>query len=495
MEPVPLQNCLQQLNSLNYSPIIGNKPMNKDTSQPNSQIPVFNQNRPKSISSASVASSLGPINSPTSKKRLFSETSPPPPSNLENKSKQIKMNPEELDAALNSFFEKIKKENNEQNELNRKEISKLSQKLTDTEKTITDNFSLFSGQITDLQNKQNSETMARQALQTEVTTLQEKVSELSNQVGSSALPDTQSVVEAILPLVTEALSDLINGQTAEVKAYNAQAKATLVNEIKSYEKDLMLYGFKEENDVELYVDIKTRIFENIFDLCIDDFRAMKIGIARGDRPVPIRLTFQSVEDKNNVLGNAFKLPRGISIEKCMPRRYRNKNREFRRYGWELKQADETLITRTVFKGHRLVLEMKQKDEEGKKYDWTIAKEYYPEPQSPTEHASGDQAEAKRSREGLFPSKTLEMINKNFIFFSDLTVKENKETTVKYLQEVYLNQEDKTKIVEISVDQIMEKHFVKMKLSKREYCQELKKKYEKQPFNGGLPKVTVLLGND
>ena len=80
MEPVPLQNCLLQLKSLNYSPILGNKPMSKDNLS-KSQIPALsNQTKSKTVSSASVASSLSPGVSANTKKRLFSETSPPSPS-------------------------------------------------------------------------------------------------------------------------------------------------------------------------------------------------------------------------------------------------------------------------------------------------------------------------------------------------------------------------------------------------------------------------------
>ena len=48
--------------------------------------------------------------------------------------------------------------------------------------------------------------------------------------------------------LTDQLSEQINSNTAKIKLFNQQAKATyfqsLVNEIKSLEKDIMLYGFK-----------------------------------------------------------------------------------------------------------------------------------------------------------------------------------------------------------------------------------------------------------
>ena len=249
-----------------------------------SQIPALsNQTKSKTVSSASVASSLSPWVSANTKKRLFSETSPPSPSNLENKAKHIKMKQEQLDATLDKFFLKLKGENDQQNNLNRAEISKLSQKLTETDKSIADTFQSISGQITDLQTRQEDETKARQALQTEVTDLQGKVNDLASKV-ENGVPDTKTLLDKLFPLVTEALSDKINSHTAEVKAYNSQAKATyfqsLVNEIKSHEKDIMLYGFKEESSTELDLEIKTNVFENIMDLGIENFKATRTGIAR-----------------------------------------------------------------------------------------------------------------------------------------------------------------------------------------------------------------------
>ena len=238
--------------------------------------------------------------------------------------------------------------------------------------------------------------------------------------------------------MTEALSEQINKNTAEVKAYNAQAKATyhqaLVNELKSLDKDMMLYGYRQDGGPDLADEINSKVFCEIMDIDVKDSKAFAVGNISGDRPQPIKLCFMSIESKNLVLGAAYKLPKGISVEKCLPRRYRAKSREFRRYGWELKQIDQTLITRTVIKGPKLVLEMKQKDADELKYDWTIVKEYIPEPVSPSEN------EGVKTREGLLPSKTLEMVGKNFIFLSDISPKENKEATVKYFTETYLSNE-------------------------------------------------------
>ena len=103
MEPVPLHNCIQQLQSLSYSPILGNISMSQDTNQSQSQIPSFsNLPRARLGSVASVASSLNSgQQSPAPRKRLFSETSTSPVD--VSTSKQLEMNQEQLDISINKI--------------------------------------------------------------------------------------------------------------------------------------------------------------------------------------------------------------------------------------------------------------------------------------------------------------------------------------------------------------------------------------------------------
>ena len=363
-----------------------------------------------------------------------------------------------------------------------------------TEKSIGAKFDQLSEQMTDLQNKQTQETIARQSLQTTVTSLQEQVVELNDRIDQAAVPDTAALVDSLLPLVTNALSDKINSNTAQVKAYNEQAKATyfqsLANEIKSVDKDIMLYGYKADGGPDIAAEIKRKVFKDVMGLDIVQVKAEFVGNAIGDKPRAIKVSFQSVEDKNSVLREGRKLPRGVRVEKCMPRRYRPKNKDFQKLGWQIKQADNSLMTRTVFKGHKLVLEMKQKDEDDIKYDWTIAKEYYPEPESPT-----DYSEARRTRQNLRPSKTLEMVSKNFVFFFNLSVKDNTENSIKYFRDTYVLHGDRDKVVSTDGEQVMAKHFLKVEMLDRQSCHKFKDKYTTMPFNGKVPEISVFLGKD
>ena len=88
----------------------------------------------------------------------------------------------------------------------------------------------------------------------------------------------------------------------------------------------------------------------------------------------------------------------------------------------MKQAAD-VETRVVFKGHKLVLVFKQTDKNDIKYDWSIDKEYYPQPVSPT-----DRTQVQRDRQGLQPSKTIEQLGTSKVILSNLVVNADKEST-------------------------------------------------------------------
>ena len=231
----------------------------------------------------------------------------------------------------------------------------------------------MTSQISDIVKKQEKEAEERENLKCTVESLQQQVTDLERRLNESEQTtssggDHQVIFNELLPLVQESLAEKIEYNTAEVKTYNAQATAkanycqSLINEIKSLEKDVMLYGYRPQpGDVSLEEDIQLHLFKNAMGIENLSCKATVIGAPRNDRPQAIRLSFVSLEARNAALGKASKLPRKVSLEKCMPRRYRNKNREFKSYAWQLKQVDKSLVTRIIFKGHKLTLEMKQKD--------------------------------------------------------------------------------------------------------------------------------------
>ena len=149
MDPVSLKKCKSQLEALAFSPILGNKQMNSknDKSKVQTRIPSFNQ----PTTSGGIKDSSGGKSSPVSqsastKKRLFSETSPNATMDDGNMPKQIKMSQQPLDDTLKKFFHEMRSENKEQNE-------KLSKQLSKTEEKIDNKFDILSGQFSELKKK------------------------------------------------------------------------------------------------------------------------------------------------------------------------------------------------------------------------------------------------------------------------------------------------------------------------------------------------------
>ena len=131
--------------------------------------------------------------------------------------------------------------------------------------------------------------------------------------------------------------------------------------------------------------------------------------------------------------------------------------------------------------------MKQHNEGEIKYDWTIAKEYFPQPVSPT-----DRNEADRNRQGLKPSKTIEQINKNKIIISNLKITGDKEATKEYFEKDFLAPQDNLKVVEINADKVVDKKILIVTLSSKEDCEHFKETYEKKEFNKEKPRISVML---
>ena len=127
------------------------------------------------------------------------------------------MDPKQLQSTLDKFLETIREENQKHKDKSREDITQLlNTKFAESESNIAEKF----GQISDLQKKQEEETDARRQIQAKMEGLQQQIDSLEDKVEGSHMPavDTDKLVDSIMPLVTEELSERINDNTAEVKA-------------------------------------------------------------------------------------------------------------------------------------------------------------------------------------------------------------------------------------------------------------------------------------
>ena len=455
--------------------------------------------KPEISSAASIAKTLKPELTPKRHKRPFSDTNLSP-TDLQKSPKMSKLELTEIREQIKEQGVNISQQMKEQSSDFRQQMKEQHENLMKAITTVNDNLGLkiatenqllvsnLSQQISEVKTRQDTEMTARQNLEHKVTGLQDQYTEVNDKLDRVAAQQVDPAEVARL-LRSQVTADL----SSQIKTHNAQVKSTyfqsLVNEIKQHETGMMIYGYKPDGGPDLVNEISNKLFKAHMNLQIDNFKAIMVGVADGDKAKPIRVTFNSVETRNTVLGKGGSLPKGpkgIRIEKCMPRRYRQKNRDFVDYGWQLKQI-RNVKTRTVFKAHKLVLEMRDLDEGGLKYDWTIVKEYFPEPESPT-----DKGEASRTRVGLTATKPLQEADKNVIIFTNLVIKDDKDTTVDYFRRRYLTNGDDKKVVQVDGNKLDKKMLV-VTLTDRQACFDFDKKYRAIKFNDSEPRISVLLG--
>ena len=476
MEPIPFKECQKQLQTLEYSPILGNRPLNRISQLPK---PNFTRQRVNSFSANQSAASAArrlSTSKITPRKRLFSESGILSPES-ETIPKMTKPNPGQESPDMSKLLEGI-------NSLH----DKLSKVETDVEKSelrlgdkLESNFSQLSDQISELRNRQDKETQAREVLEEKVNNINDRFEELNAKVDEKVV----TTADDIAPLIQAEVARQMRTKDTQI---NATYHQSLVNDLKLHEKDLMIYGFQVEGSPDVESQIRQKVFKDKLDLDIGGFKAIQIGSTNNGKPKPIRVSFQSTETRNSVCRLAYKLPKEIKVDKCLPQRYRQPHREFREYSWQLKEA-ANVHTRVVFKAHKLVLEFKQPDADGIKYDWSIAKEYFPQPVSPT-----DRTETNRDRQGLQASKTIEQIGTSKIILSNLTLNGDLESTMTYFENVFVKPEDKDKLGEIMTDKLVSKNILIVTLPDKKACSDFKEKYEKLDFNGKKPRISVMLGS-
>ena len=470
MDPIPLDECQKQLQSLSYSPILGNRHSSRTS---DSLIPKlsFSKSRSKSVSASSVAKALSP-GQKTPRKRLYSET------NMSPKGKSPKVSKDDGD--IKDMFAQLVKTNSEM----AKNLQDLNVKFDSTEERLGDkiesNFTQLTSQISELRDNHDKEVRAREVFENNVNN---KIEETNIRV--------EKTVEAFAETIDEKIEKAVaRHMRSKDNQINATYYQSLVNDLKHHEKDLMIYGYKPDGGPDLAAEIGQKLFKDKINLEISNLKAVQVGSETGGKLRAIRVSLPSNEIRDLVCKQSSKLPRGVNLEKCLPMRYRQPNREFRKYSWQLKEA-ANVYTRVVFKGHKLVLEMKEPNEGDIRYDWTIVKEYFPQPESPT-----DRTQAQRDRLGLKPSKTIEQLNTNKVILSNLKVTGSNEETKEYFKKEFIADSDKDKVIEVDADKATSKNILVVTLASKQDCSYFKSTYEKKEFNGGEnPRISVMFEKD
>ena len=469
------KNYTKPLEELNPSEILGNGLARK------SEIPRPSDNfklpeNLANISATSRARDLSKSRTPRpkskSRARLVSETDISPTHQVTKVSKMA--------VSEQRFAEMLKdalgQQSKEFNSTIENQSKDLKQNLTDLEKTLGSKISEMSDDIVDIKKKQKTETDERADLTRQVDILTEKVQTLTARLDSTENPAN----------IDEIADKLSNRFSKEIQTTHFK---NLVNEIRQTETGLMIFGYKPEGGPNLVSEMKQKfLVEKLqvgFDVGI--FQAEKIGRGNpGKNEAPIKLTFSSFYIRNQVLMLGQKLPKGLKMEKCLPREYRSKNKEFLHLGWQLKLALRYSIkTRVVMAGHLICLQVKKNDVGDTKYDWVIQKEWFP-----PQRVTGDRSEVQKTRVGLTPTPEIKERDTFYVMFTDLTpAPDGKQHLVDDFLKNYL-EGNHSQHIEDTVDH-SGKNMIMIKVGSKDICEQWEAHYSLKKFNGSAPKIQLI----
>ena len=409
-----------------------------------------------------------------SRARQFSTTDISPEEKAPKTSKFIPENSTAKDSKMEKLEAMIAKNFKEQ-----------SLNFVNIEKNLGDKIESVQNEVNGIKLKQTAEQEERIKLGLELVDLREQVKILTNRLDTlpppPPPPDMKDLAQNVMPLVSTTFSK-------EFKHAHVQ---NLTNEIRKEENSLMLYGYKPEGGLDLFMQMGNFLKDTLkVDFMVGQFKVEKIGRGEvGKREAPLKLSFSSFDIRNQVLRFGPNLPNNLKMEKCLPKEYREQNKDFLAQGWQLKKALKNSIkTRVVLVGHILCLQVKKLDHNDTKYDWVMHKEFVPPQSTPT-----DKAKSNKTRPGFTASPQLTDEDQAFLIFSDLAPGE--DDTVPMLtmfKDSYILATHKELVLD-TIDSVDRngKHKIFVRLATMDLCKEWLRFYKHNAFNGSNPTIELL----
>ena len=240
----------------------------------------------------------------------------------------------------------------------------------------------------------------------------------------------QRLKETLLPDIEKSMS----------KTLDSQWKETLRNEIMLSEANLIIHGL-EKDSLSNGSDFLNFCKQS---LKLDDASTSKISVlsvssaiaapSKGKKP-SFFVKLGHFSERNLCLKNAHNLPKGISMDRSVPKRYMQKYKDLKTKAWKIR-ISQGLQTRIDFEGHILCLKVKKRDEGNIKYGWTIHDEFSPSLSSvPPKHTTKIQT-------GLTPTPPLSTANlSKTIIFSNIVSNLGKDELMRSFEKLFNNRDD------------------------------------------------------
>ena len=205
-----------------------------------------------------------------------------------------------------------------------------------------------------------------------IKALEDKFEEFQN--------NTQSVIKSDQYIIEEAVKNYVDNSTDDTW------KANLAREVFEHEHGVIVHGvrfdFSNENTkveaVRKFLKESLKASEEL----VKKIRVKEVVRLGGDngagKPPPILIKFGHPTERNQVLPLSVNLPRGIDMDKNIPKKYLKKHKEFKRLAWKLKTV-HGVQTQVIFDEYNLILRYKKKDEGVSKFNYITEKEWFPKP--------------------------------------------------------------------------------------------------------------------
>ena len=192
--------------------------------------------------------------------------------------------------------------------------------------------------------------------------------------------DRQPATKADQNLIEDAVKSYVDNSSDDTW------KANLAREVFEHEHGVIVHGVRfdcssENSKLEAVKKFLKESLKASEDL-IRKVRVKEVVRLGGDngvgKPPPILIKFGHPTERNQVLPLSVNLPRGIDMDKNIPKKYLKKHKEFKRIAWKLKTV-HGVQTQVIFDEYNLILRYKKKDEGVSKFNYITEKEWFPKP--------------------------------------------------------------------------------------------------------------------
>ena len=133
---------------------------------------------------------------------------------------------------------------------------------------------------------------------------------------------------------------------------------SLLNEIEKCNSNVIFYGYQGGGH-PFWTPWAPPLYECWWLCWHQNQKIFKLGLPKGKTKkfAPVLVTFGDQAQRNNILKAGSRLPEGVSMERDIPRAYRETYSKFKKHAWRLR-AFYGVKTKIIFVSHVLTLRYK-----------------------------------------------------------------------------------------------------------------------------------------